>query len=80
MSSGSACSSGAAERSPVIDAMLGAGRASGAVRASLGDATTLEEVEGALAAWARVIGRTGMDEVLLEAMDPSLLVPWKNDA
>ncbi len=80
VSSGSACSSGAAERSPVIDAMLGAGRASGAVRASLGDATTLEEVEGALAAWARVIGRTGMDEVLLEAMDPSLLVPWKNDA
>lgn len=68
VSSGSACSSGAAERSPVIEEMLGARRATGAVRASLGDATTQEDVDEAVKAWGRVMGRLEMDEVLLEVL------------
>jgi len=68
VSSGSACSSGAAERSSVIEAMLGARRATGAVRASLGDVTTQDEVDEAVKAWGRVMGRLEMDEVLLEVL------------
>ena len=68
VSSGSACSSGASERSPVIEAMLGARRASGSVRASLGDITTEQEVDEAVKAWGRVMGRLEMDEVLLEVL------------
>jgi cysteine desulfurase len=44
VSSGSACSAGTSEPSPVILAMLGAERARGAVRVSLGEETTMEEI------------------------------------
>lgn len=57
VSSGSACSSGAAEMSPVIAAMVGEERARGAVRASLGDTTSEADIELAMGAWGRVIGR-----------------------
>jgi cysteine desulfurase len=69
VSSGSACSSGASEMSPVIAAMGGETRARGAVRTSLGDTTSEEEIEFAIGAWNRVIGRARVDEALLEA-DP----------
>jgi cysteine desulfurase len=44
VSSGSACSAGTSEPSPVILAMLGAERARSAVRVSLGEETTMEEI------------------------------------
>jgi cysteine desulfurase len=56
VSSGSACSAGTAEVSPVISSMLGVERARSAVRISLGDATTASEVERAAQIFARVIG------------------------
>lgn len=55
VSSGSACSAGTTEPSKIITAMLGSTRARGAVRISLGDATTGPEVELALAAFVRVL-------------------------
>lgn len=57
VSSGAACSAGTAEPSPVITAMAGEARALSAVRASLGDATSDADIDAALAAFARVIGR-----------------------
>lgn len=55
VSSGSACSAGTTEASPVISAMLGVERARGAVRVSLGDATTRDDVKRALAAFTRAL-------------------------
>ncbi len=55
VSSGSACSAGTTEPSKVITAMLGVERARGAVRISLGDATTGHELELAVAAFERVL-------------------------
>lgn len=55
VSSGSACSAGTTEPSKVITAMLGVERARGAVRLSLGDATTGRDVALALAAFERVL-------------------------
>jgi cysteine desulfurase len=57
VSSGSACSAGTAEPSPVLRAMLGLERASSAVRLSLGDATTAADVDRALAAFRAVVAR-----------------------
>ncbi|MEB2324158.1 MAG: cysteine desulfurase family protein [Sorangiineae bacterium] len=57
VSSGSACSAGTSEASPVIRAMLGEERARSAVRASLGDATTASEVERAIHAFRRALTR-----------------------
>jgi cysteine desulfurase len=57
VSSGSACSAGTAEPSPVIRAMLGTERAASAVRVSLGEDTTAEQVDEALRRWAAVIER-----------------------
>ncbi|MCC6551578.1 MAG: cysteine desulfurase [Polyangiaceae bacterium] len=57
VSSGSACSAGTAEPSPVLAAMLGPERASSAVRISLGEETTAEEVDEAARRWARVLAR-----------------------
>lgn len=69
VSSGSACSAGTVDRSTVILAMLNDDRAAGAVRMSLGDRTETAEVQAAIAAWKRVIGRAGtMDEVLVEVL------------
>jgi cysteine desulfurase len=56
VSSGSACSAGTAEPSPVIEAMLGRERALGAVRISLGATTTPEEVESAIVGFRRALG------------------------
>lgn len=65
--SGSACASGSAELSPVVASMAGEVRARGAIRLSLGDTTTSDEIELATAALRRVLARArGMDEVLLE--------------
>ncbi len=55
VSSGSACSAGTTEPSKIITAMLGLERARGAVRISLGDATTGPDVEFALRAFERVL-------------------------
>ena len=55
IASGSACSAGTTEPSKVISAMLGVERARGAVRISLGDATTGRELELALVAFERVL-------------------------
>jgi len=56
VSSGSACAAGTAEPSPVISAMLGRERAVSAVRMSLGDTTTLEQLERAKVAFFQVLG------------------------
>lgn len=55
VSSGSACSAGTTEPSKIISAMLGVERARGAVRISLGDATTGQDVQLALQAFERVL-------------------------
>jgi cysteine desulfurase len=57
VSSGSACSAGTAEPSPVLRAMVGEARASSAVRVSLGEETSLTEVVEAVRRWRRVLGR-----------------------
>jgi cysteine desulfurase len=57
VSSGSACSAGTSEPSPVLWAMLGQERAACAVRISLGESTTREEMAIAVRAFARVITR-----------------------
>jgi len=58
IASGSACSAGSAEPSPVIEAMLGPERARGAIRSSMGDTTTARDVAFALAAFERVLSRS----------------------
>ena len=58
VSSGSACSAGTAEPSPVLTAMVGEARALSAVRVSLGEETTRDDVDEALVRFARVLGRT----------------------
>jgi cysteine desulfurase len=55
ISSGSACSAGTTEASKIISAMLGVERARAAVRLSLGEATTGDDVQAALAAFERVL-------------------------
>jgi cysteine desulfurase len=55
VSSGSACSAGTTEPSKIISAMLGVERARGAVRISLGDATTGHDIELALQAFERAL-------------------------
>jgi cysteine desulfurase len=55
VSSGSACSAGTTEPSKIIAAMLGVERARGALRISLGDATTERDLELALEAFTRVL-------------------------
>ncbi len=57
VSSGSACSAGTSEPSKVIEAMMGRQRAAGAVRFSLGEDTTAEDVDAAIAAVFRVLHR-----------------------
>jgi cysteine desulfurase len=56
-SSGSACSAGTADPSPVIAAMHDAATAASSVRFSLGEDTTHDDVTFALAAVARVLAR-----------------------
>ncbi len=56
-SSGTACSAGTAEPSPVIEAMGDPQAAASSVRFSLGEETTLADIEFALEAAARVLGR-----------------------
>lgn len=55
VSSGSACSAGTPEPSPVITAMHGSPRAAAAVRFSLGDATTESDVDTAIRVLVRVL-------------------------
>lgn len=57
VSSGSACSAGTVEPSPVLQAMRGEADAKRGLRLSIGDATTDAEIDEALAAFARVLGR-----------------------
>jgi cysteine desulfurase len=57
VSSGSACSAGTAEPSPAIVALVGPERAHGALRISLGETSTEEEVDALLEAFARALGR-----------------------
>lgn len=56
IASGSACSAGTTEPSPVITAMLGRERASEAIRISLGEETTPDEVAQATGALREVLG------------------------
>ncbi len=57
VSSGSACSAGTAEPSPVLTAMTGSARAASAVRVSLGEDTTPEDITSATEAFRRVLRR-----------------------
>jgi cysteine desulfurase len=57
VSAGSACSAGTAETSPVITAMLGEPRAHSAVRVSMGEDTSADDLAEALRAWDRVLRR-----------------------
>ena len=57
VSSGSACSAGTAEPSPVLTAMVGIARAGSAVRVSMGQETTAEDLDEAVQRWARVLAR-----------------------
>ncbi|WP_437960876.1 cysteine desulfurase family protein [Sorangium sp. So ce119] len=57
VSSGSACSAGTAEPSPVLTAMLGPERAASAVRFSIGEETTEADVVEAARRVARVLSR-----------------------
>ncbi|MGK4004830.1 cysteine desulfurase family protein [Sorangium sp. So ce1036] len=57
VSSGSACSAGTAEPSPVLTAMLGPERAASAVRFSLGEETTEDDLAEAVRRVARVLSR-----------------------
>jgi cysteine desulfurase len=59
VSSGSACSAGTAEPSPALTAMGDAEAAGRSVRFSLGEETTLADVERAIEALRRVLGRQG---------------------
>lgn len=59
VSSGSACSAGTHEPSPVISAMLGIGRAESAVRVSLGDDTTDAEISRAISVVLSTVARRG---------------------
>ena len=56
VSSGSACSAGTSEPSPVIAALVGT-RARSAVRVSMGELTTDDDVDAAIAAFRRVLAR-----------------------
>jgi cysteine desulfurase len=56
VSSGSACSAGTTEASTVITAMLGRERAKAAVRISLGETTTFEQIRAAKVAFRRALG------------------------
>ncbi|MDX2054127.1 MAG: cysteine desulfurase family protein [Polyangiaceae bacterium] len=55
VSSGSACSAGTTELSPVIESMLGRKRAGQAVRISLGELTQAEEIDAFIAALGRIL-------------------------
>jgi cysteine desulfurase len=57
VSAGSACAAGTPEPSRVIAAMAGEARAKSALRVSLGEETTLEDVEQAILAFDRVLTR-----------------------
>lgn len=57
VSSGSACSAGTAEPSPVLRAMVGDERAASAVRVSLGEETAPAEMVEAVRRWRRVLAR-----------------------
>lgn len=57
VSSGSACSAGTVEPSPVLSAMLGEADAASGVRASLGDATTAADLDEAIRAFRAVVTR-----------------------
>ena len=56
VSSGSACSAGTTEASPIITAMLGRERAKSAVRISLGETTTFGQIQAAKGAFLRTLG------------------------
>jgi cysteine desulfurase len=57
VSSGSACSAGTADPSPVIEAIAGRERAAAAVRFSLGDLTTDEEIDRAVGILRGILAR-----------------------
>jgi cysteine desulfurase len=57
-SSGSACSAGTSEPSPVLAAMGAGERATSSARFSLGEDTTRADIDAALAAVARVLARS----------------------
>jgi cysteine desulfurase len=60
ISSGAACSAGTVEASPVLRAMLGDELAGRGVRVSLGEGTTREDVDRAIAAFGRVLRRSAL--------------------
>jgi cysteine desulfurase len=57
VSSGSACAAGTSEPSPVIEAMLGKQRASAAVRVSLGEDTSADQVARLISSIVRLVTR-----------------------
>lgn len=63
VASGSACSAGTSERSPVVTQMLGEDAADRAVRISLGETTSSNDVERAALAFQTVLNRTRPSEL-----------------
>ncbi|MBN1607536.1 MAG: aminotransferase class V-fold PLP-dependent enzyme [Polyangiaceae bacterium] len=57
VSSGSACSAGSVQPSPVVAAMLGPERAASTIRVSIGELTKLGEVDEAIAVLLRILRR-----------------------
>lgn len=57
ISSGSACSAGTVEPSPVLEAMLGEADATRGVRVSIGDTTTEADIDEAVRAFRAVVTR-----------------------
>lgn len=57
VSSGSACAAGTAEPSPAIVALVGEERARSSLRVSLGETSSLADIEGFVAALARILAR-----------------------
>jgi cysteine desulfurase len=57
VSSGSACSAGTSDPSPILDVMFGPQRARDSLRISLGETTSSADVDAAIAAFRRVLAR-----------------------
>lgn len=70
VSSGSACAAGTLEPSPVITAMWGKERASKSLRFSLGETTSLAEIDATISAIYRIVGVGRSNGIAAYSKDP----------
>jgi cysteine desulfurase len=70
ISSGSACSAGTTEPSAVISAMVGRERARASVRVSLGEESTVSQIQAAKAAFRRVLGLPWRNPEVMDDPNP----------